>query len=378
MAKSKKSMGARAKAKAQKNMNRGGSSYLNLPENTERFKPKKGTFSLDILPYTVNVSTHPEVDKGEQWYQRTFFVHYGIGRDERAFICPKTIKKPCPICDHVKELFNSDDEADSELAKSIKAKERELYNVIDLDDQEKGVQLFEYSYHLFGKALDEEISEGDDDVAAFADLEEGKTLLVSFRKKKLGKNEFFETRKIEFEERDEYDEEILDDVMDLDSLLVIKDADTLQKALFDLDEDDEKETDEDEDEDEDPKEKAKKSMKNKKGKGKKASGKKSKKKDDEDDEEEDEEDEEDEDEEEEEEKSSKKKSSKKSPKKNDKKKAPKKSSKKDSKKKSKKKSAEPDECPHGHEFGEDTDEHDECHNCENWVACSEANEDEED
>ena len=353
MAKGKGSMKDRAKKKAERNMNRGGSSYLNLPEGTERFKPKKGTYNLDFLPYQVSVTTHPEVDKGELWYQRTFFVHYGIGNDSNAFICPKTIKKPCPICEHVKELFNSDDDNDVELAKDIKAKERELYNIINLDDQDKGVQLFEYSYHLFGKALDEEINEGDDDLGGFAELESGKTVSVSFRKKKFGSNEFFETRKIEFDDREDYEEDILDDVFDLDSLMVIQDYKTLQKALYDLDEEEEEEEEEKSSDDEEEEEKPKKSSSKKKNKkSSKKSSKKSKKKDDED--------EEDDDEDEEEEKPKKSKS--------------KKSSKKSSSKKNDKKKVAANECPYGHTFGEDVDEYDECGDCEKWADCQEASE----
>lgn len=346
------SMKDKAKKKAERNMNRGGSSYLALPENTERFKPKKGTFNLDFLPYRVTVDTHPEVDEGEFWYQRTFFVHYGIGSDSNAFICPKTIKKPCPICDHVKELFNSDNDEDVELAKNIKAKERELYNVINLDDQDKGVQLFEYSYHLFGKALDEEINEGDDDLGGFAELEGGKTVSVSFRKKTFGKNEFFETRKIEFDERDDYDEDILDDVYDLDELLVIKDYKTLQKALYDLDDEDTDDEEEEEEKEEKPKKSSKKSSKKADKKSSKSSKKSEK------------DDEEDEEDEEEEEKPKKSKS--------------KKSSKKSSTKKKGKKKVGAKECPHGHTFGEDVDEYDECGDCEKWADCQEASESDDD
>jgi len=353
MAKKKSSMRDKAKKKAERNMNRGGSNYLQLPEDTERFRPKKGKFNLDFLPYVVTVNTHPEAAKGEEWYQRTIWVHYV---NKKAHLCPKTIKKPCPICDHVKELYNSDDKGDNDLAREMKAKERELYNVIDLDDQDKGVQLFEYSYHLFGKALDEEINEGEDDLGGFAELEGGKTLQVTFRKKKLGSNEFFETRKIEFEERDEYEEDILEDVYNLDELLVIESFETLQKALFELDEEEENEEEE-------------------RPRSKKSSNKREK--------DEDEEEKEEEEEEEEEEESSKKKGKKsgKKTKKEDKKKSgkskPKSDSDKGKKKEGKGKKKSKDECPHGHEFGTDADMTDDCAECEVWAECDAVNSDDE-
>lgn len=350
MAKKKKtSMRDKVKQKAEKNMNRGGSRYLQIPADTPIFKPKKGPYNLDFLPYEVKVDNHPEVSKGDLWYQRTYFVHFNVGDGNEAAICLRTVKKPCPICEHVKELYNSDAQEDNDLAKELKAKERELYNIIDLDDQDKGVQLFDMSYHLFGKALDEEINEGEEELADFAELEGGKTLVCSFRKKKLGTNEFFEVRKIDFEDRDDYDDDILEEVYDLDSLLNIKDYETLQKELYGvIDEDDDK--DEEEEEKEEKKSKTSKTSKKRTEKKKPFDGgkKKSKVKDEEEDEDEDEN---------EEEKPSK----------------GKKGKKKDS---SKGKSSKKNKCPHGGTFGEDNDQLDECEDCEIWVECEEASEEE--
>lgn len=340
MAKKKSSMREKAKQKAEKNMNRGGNSLLALPEGANIIKPKnKGPYNWDVIPYKITVDTHPEASKGDLWYQRTYFAHFNVGPDNNAVLCPKTIKQKCPVCEHVKELFNSGEDDDVALAKDMKAKERELYNVIDLDDQDKGVQLLDISYHLFGKALDEEIHEGEDELADFAELSGGKTLSVAFRKKKLSGNEFFETRKIEFEDRDDYDEDILDDVFDLDSLLNIKSYEEIEKLLYGVDETDGDEEEKEEEEEEEDK-KSKKSAGGKKkdssANKKKSAGKKKKQQD------EDENDDEDE-------KSKKKKSS--------------------GKKKST--SKKKNECPHGGEFGVDTDELDECENCDLWTECQE-------
>lgn len=370
----------KAKKKAEKDMNRGGNNKLAVPEGTQFFAPKsKGPYKLDVLPYTVSVSHHPEVKKGEQWYQRTYFVHYGLGESgKQSAICPKTIGKPCPVCELYKELAGSEDEDDRESAKNIKPKERELYNVIDLDNQDAGVQIFEYSWHLFGKALSEEINEGSEEEAGFAELEEGKTLVVSFRKKKLGQNPFFEVRKIDFEDREDYDEEILEDVHDLDALLTILTYSELAAMLHgtgedenennkDEDEDENEDNDNDEDEDEDEK-KSKKKDKDKKGKSKdkgKSSSKKgksnssSKKKKDEDEDEDEDNDDDDDDE------NSGRKSSSKRPGKVD----------KNKNKKSKEK------CPgakkEGGRFGVDVDQLKACKNCEIWTDCQEAYEESE-
>ena len=257
--KSKSTMAERAKQRAKEregHRSGGGSGTLSLPDGVEYFKPdKKGKYKLDILPYKVSSKNHPEVKKGELWYQRTVWIHFGIGADDKVMICPQTIKKPCPICEEWKKL-RKDDTADEDMVKALRAKERELFNVIDLNGDEEKVLLFEYSYHLFGKLLEEEL-EGDegDEIAGFADLEGGKTLEVKFRQKKLGKNKFLEATSISFEDRDEYDEAIMEDVIDLDAILNIPTYEELQKAFLEIEDDD---SDEDDDEEEKSKSKKKK------------------------------------------------------------------------------------------------------------------------
>jgi len=348
-------MRKKAKKKAEKDQNRGGNYNLAIPEGTKTWAPKsKGPFRLDVIPYQVSVGNHPEVKKGELWYQRTYYVHFGLGDDgKQSGICPKTIGKPCPVCEMYKELVSSDDEDDREAAKKIKPKERELYNVIDLDDQDSGVQIFEYSFHLFGKGLSEEINEASEEEAGFAELENGKTLKVHFKKESIGGGTpFWQLRRVDFVDREDYEEDILDEVHDLDSLLKVPSYKELQSLLSGTDEEEEGEeqSSEEEEEEEKPAKKGKKSSKKRKSededegekpakKGKKSSKKKK---------DEDEGDDEDED------KGKKKSSSK-----------PGKAASKPGKKKKNK-------CPGGGTFGEDTDELDECNNCDIWTECQEA------
>ena len=351
-------MRKKAKKKAEKDQNRGGNYNLAIPEGTKTWTPKsKGPFRLDVLPYQVSVSNHPEVKKGEQWYQRTYYVHFGLGDDgKQSGICPKTIGKPCPVCEMYKELVSSDDEDDREAAKKIKPKERELYNVIDLDDQDSGVQIFEYSFHLFGKGLSEEINEASEEEAGFAELENGKTLKIHFKKESIGGGTpFWQLRRVDFVDREDYEEDILDEVHDLDSLLKVPSYKELQSLLSGTDEGEEEgeeqsgEEEEKEEEEEKPAKKGKKSSKKKSEdededekpakKGKKSS---KKKKDDEGDDDEDED------------------------------KGKKKSSSKSGKAASKPGKKKKNKCPGGGTFGEDTDELDECNNCDIWTECQEA------
>lgn len=357
------SMRERAKQRAEeRQQSSGGGMKFIFPEGHEVkfFQPKKGTSTLDIIPYEVTVDNHPEgLEPGDLWYRRTIWVHFGIGAEDKSYLCLKTIGKRCPICDARAQMLK-DGDADEELIKSLKPKEREIYNVIDLDDEKAGVQLWDMSYHLFGKILEDEIREGDEDLAGFADLQDGKTIKVRFGEKKIGKNAFLEATRIDFVDRDDYDEDILKDVLDLDAILNILPYEKLEAVFLEVEEADtpkkgdkksssKKQKDEEEEEDEDDDTPPRR---------KKDSGKK-KKQDDEEEEEEkpskrtskkkepepEEEEEEEEDDEEEEEKSAKS--------------------------KSKKKSSDDDECPEGGEFGEDCDTLDECADCDLWEACKE-------
>lgn len=319
------SMRDRVKKRAQENKNKGAANMYSLPDGVEFYKPKKGSKSIDILPYRVSVDNHPEVAEGELWFERTVDVHFNVGPEQKSRICPKTIKKPCPICDERRDLMKEDSEENEELIKELRPRERVLYNVIDLSDQDKGVQLMDISYFCFGKQLDEEIREGDDDYADFAELVGGKTLKIRWSEESLGSNKFVKATRIDFKDRKDYDEDILDEVIDLDKLLVVYDYETLQKELHGLDTSTEDK--------EEKKDKPKSSSRRKKDK-------------DPDPEPEEEEDDNEEDVAQERERRRAKRD------------------KKESK----------DKCPHGHKFGVDTDEHKDCDDCDLWVDCDDEKE----
>lgn len=312
------SMRDRVKKRANENKNKGAANMYKLPDGTEFYKPKKGSKNLDIVPYRVSVDNHPEVAKGDLWFERTVFTHFNVGPEQKARICPRTIKQPCPICDERRDLMKEDSDANEDLIKELRPRERVLYNVIDLSDQDKGVQLMDISYFCFGKQLDEEIREGDDDYADFAELSGGKTLKIRWAEESLFSNTFVKASRIDFKDRKDYDQDILDEVIDLDAILQVYDYEALQKELHGV-------AAEDEEKPKPDKEKPKPDKKKRDP---------------------------DEEEEEEEEKP--------------------KPDKRKNKGKDKKESKE--KCPHGHKFGVDTDDHPDCDDCEIWVECDDEKE----
>lgn len=213
---------------------KGGGNYVKrvkLPDGVKFLAVKDDTARrFDILGYDVTVEHNPWAEQGDFHFERTYFAHripdpMSDKNYQTQVICPKkTFGKACPICE-----FASTQEG--EKAKELEPKERQLWNVVDRTDEEKGVQVWDQSYHLFGKKLDFEIQNADDDDGfdAFADWKGGMTLKVAFEEKKRGSNKFFDAASIQFKGRKEdYDSPA---VVDLDTVLILYTYETLESLL---------------------------------------------------------------------------------------------------------------------------------------------------
>lgn len=230
----------RAYASARKRADAQGSgfeqTYLKLPEGVQLFKPKTGTMSIDILPYVAGKG-NPWADQGVIHYERTYFRHDRIGANGDSYVCPlKTAKQRCPICEHRARLMknNDGDEESEEEIKALAPRQRQLFNVIDLKAPDKGIQIWEFSYHSFGKVLDARIRSADeeDDWDIFFREEGGFYLRVGFGEESFGGFNFNKAESIDFKPRKEdLDADITDETHCLDDLLQIVDYDKL-KAIF--------------------------------------------------------------------------------------------------------------------------------------------------
>lgn len=268
--KKKRSTATAAKRRAETHKTGFDNTAFEMPDDKKQFALKSDkAVRLDIIPYEVGEG-NPFADKGELHYERTFWVHRGIGVDGTSYVClSKTCGEPCPICEFRAKLMK-DPDADEDLIKDLSPKERQLFNVINTKEKNKGVQIWEISFHLFGKRLDTEIKNSDDDdnYENFAELEGGFTLKCGIDEKSFGGQSFYEVSSIGFKPRNEdYDDDILAEAACLDDLLIIKEYDELKEIFLQTieeDDDDDKKSkksskkskkaskkeDEDEDEDE--------------------------------------------------------------------------------------------------------------------------------
>ncbi|MCF6205315.1 MAG: hypothetical protein L3J47_00280 [Sulfurovum sp.] len=128
----------------------------NSGSKTLYWKPKPGVSNLRIAP--------PWATEGinEGMPLREIFQHWNIGesgyeKGGRIFLCPAKTEgsdtTECEVCDLITHLWSTDNPADQEIAKEIKAGRSFASNIIDLDDP---------SYTEEDLAEWEEGSNGDD------------------------------------------------------------------------------------------------------------------------------------------------------------------------------------------------------------------------
>jgi len=230
-----------ARKRAEEHKEGGGKNFIrstSVPEGIKYIKVKDDESNrFAILGYDVEVDHNPFADKDSFHFERTYYVHTipdPMSDKDRSskIVCPsKTFGKPCPICEYLETLDWNDEDGDQKIMKAMKVKERQLWNVIDLLDEEKGVQLWDYSYHLFGKKLDSELQNADeeDEDDLFADWEGGKDLKIAWEEKRMGKAVFYEASSIKFKSRKKDYEDPA--VIDLDACIVVYTYDTIKELL---------------------------------------------------------------------------------------------------------------------------------------------------
>lgn len=210
-----------------------------VPDGHTEFRVKAaGVKRMSILPYKAGGpeskgGKNPFADVGMLHYERTYFVHRGIGPNEDSYVCPnKTVGKRCPICEARVKLAK-DPDVDPKLAEGLAPKERQLFWVLDEGEPDKGAQLWDMSYHLFGKQLDARIknSDPDDEYEYFSDPVDGSVLKVGFKEKSFGGNTFYETETIDFKKRGEPLAKAFKALPSLDDCLIIQPYDKL-RAIF--------------------------------------------------------------------------------------------------------------------------------------------------
>jgi hypothetical protein len=158
-------------------------------------------------------------------WERTFYVHRGIGPNTESFLCPaKNFKEPCPVCEHRLELMQDEDESSEKQRKELAPKQRQLILIFDRKDPDRGIQLMDQSFFAFGEVLLARVLSGeeDDHWDLFFTVEDGYTLRIVWEEETIGRGQkFIKAQSIDFKERKEpLDEDLLEEAPVLDECLV--------------------------------------------------------------------------------------------------------------------------------------------------------------
>lgn len=221
----------------------GGTMFKNIPPETKYYTPEEGKVVLRFLPYVVSDPKHPDgaaAPADDIWYKRPFKRFRNIGAEKKPFISPRSVGKPCPVLEYY-QVAKADPTISDKEANKAKPQEMVMYNVqiVDRKGDVSDPKFWFYSYYNFEKQLKNELMDPDnEDFAAFMDLEGGFDLKVRWAKESFDGNDFFKADMIQFVERDEdIDEDILDQVVDLDNCLVIKEYKDLNNIFLEFDDD---------------------------------------------------------------------------------------------------------------------------------------------
>jgi hypothetical protein len=221
--------------------------HLTLPDKAVVFKPKAGSVLIDILPYEVGEG-NPNAEPGNLFWTRVYYVHRGIGANQEMVICPlKTAKEPCPICKFRQGLMKKASEDHEDTIKDLAPRERQLVNLINLKEPDKGIQLWDVSTYNFGNVLAGVLrnADEDDDWDGFYHLEGGLSLKVGLVEESFSGTKFISAENIYFKpRREDYDDSVLKKVFCLDELVVPLEYEALKKQFLETSEDPEEDEDE--------------------------------------------------------------------------------------------------------------------------------------
>jgi hypothetical protein len=224
--------------------------YLILPKKVNVFKEEvtagRTRIDLDILPYLVTSSNHPDKEegavKGEYWYRRPYWVHHNVGTGNKTMICPKTFGNPCPICEYRQNQFKDENIKKDQIIPKPQMKNIYAVVVLNHKDYDKTtIYIWDIAHGNFQSTLIDDLAERPE-LEIFPNLEDGLTLSIRFNEEVFNKNKFAQAGRIDYIERDySYPESILEQVPALDEILKVSSYKEIEEVFLGIDDENEEE-----------------------------------------------------------------------------------------------------------------------------------------
>jgi hypothetical protein len=202
---------------------------------------KKDFYSVKPGPNNVRVLSNWKGEPDGDFFRETaYHKNLGPDRDKQAVCLIREGGDFCPVCDYIKKLYSTKVREDAELAKSIKAQHRVLFNVVDLDDSSKGVQVWMTGSDILEQILGYDANPKYEDVT---DPENGRNLVVNFTEKTKSKTGFNDYKVQPDPERSAISNpEWLMGMVDLDSIVKVTSVENMLELLGVESEDEKPET----------------------------------------------------------------------------------------------------------------------------------------
>jgi hypothetical protein len=198
-------------------------------EEVRRRKQRKDFWSASPGENEIRILPNWKLDPHGDFYRETaYHKHLGTSGDKQVVCLIREGEESCPVCALQKQLYKTKDPQDVELAKSIKAQTRVLWNIVDLKDKEKGVQIWMTGIQVL------------EDVLAycanlkFGDITHpitGRNITVVFTEAKNTVKGFNEYKIQADPQQSEIDPEWLENLVDLDSLVKTSSYEEIEDLL---------------------------------------------------------------------------------------------------------------------------------------------------
>lgn len=190
------------------------------PKDVPFYKIREGENLIDIVQYKITNPQNPACkagfEVGEPDYKQIIPVHKNVGASNNEYLCvARMFGKPCPICEAQKTTWD----IDFEKAKAMYPTEYVVYNIIDLLEPEKGVQLWRISKFWVEDELQKlsAMKSKRGVPVIYSDFEVGWSIEFYGEEKKFMNNKFMKPGNFNFVKREkQYDESILDKTYPLD------------------------------------------------------------------------------------------------------------------------------------------------------------------